>query len=578
MKRIGVIFTILIIFLCISCVNAEDFNLTDINMTLNDTNTVDLLIDDNLNENSSHNHTKISSISDSPIKAATYSAPGGTFTQLRSIINSASAGSTIVISGDYYQDTSTRITINKNLVIEGNGYTLDAMNKSTVFYITAGRLELYNTTITQSRTTSANMDAAVYLYGSNARFGAYGCNFINNLHYASGSSSGHCLGVAVASNSFNWVDLVDCNFFNNSLQDYRTASVQQWSSRSIVCFIEGGGKSVWVEGCNFIDNSVISKAGGTVDLEIGGVASAYVNKCYFKNYLAYSTANNAYSRTSFSGSVRTAGSSVVNLNFTNNVFADNYGNESDYNPFSCGRSITSSYVYGDLNVYGNWFGNNYVLGTYDFAPLYGSTYGYYDNSVVLRLTNTTPFTSSSGSVSFIAEFYLFNYTDNTYTKFTPDFLNPLPINFTTNKGSVSPVSSTINNQITGTLSYSGGDGGYLSAIVESQVSTIYSSAGTFDELQKLIDATPTGGTLTLTKDYIFNTAYDLPYRNGMIINKSITIEGNGHTIDAQELNTEHKAHIFDIICNNVYLNNLNFKNAFYYLYEYTYDVDRKSVV
>ena len=127
MKRILGIFIIILIFLCISTVNAEDINLTD-NSTLDNLSS-DLLVDDALNE-SSHNHTKVSDIiSDSPIKLSV-NAPGGTFNQLQSSINS-NYGNTIVLTGDYY-GTGTQITINGNIVIEGNGHILNASGKSRI--------------------------------------------------------------------------------------------------------------------------------------------------------------------------------------------------------------------------------------------------------------------------------------------------------------------------------------------------------------------------------------------------------------------------------------------------------------
>lgn len=53
-----------------------------------------------------------------------------------------------------------------------------------------------------------------------------------------------------------------------------------------------------------------------------------------------------------------------------------------------------------------------------------------------------------------------------------------------------------------------------------------SDTGTFDELHTLIRNTSEGGILELDKDY----RYDDVSKEGIEINKAITIDGNGHTL------------------------------------------------
>ena len=55
-----------------------------------------------------------------------------------------------------------------------------------------------------------------------------------------------------------------------------------------------------------------------------------------------------------------------------------------------------------------------------------------------------------------------------------------------------------------------------------------SSKGTFSELQSMIYSAPEGSTITLKKDYAYDKASNT---TGIIINKSLTINGNGHTLD-----------------------------------------------
>lgn len=72
--------------------------------------------------------------------------------------------------------------------------------------------------------------------------------------------------------------------------------------------------------------------------------------------------------------------------------------------------------------------------------------------------------------------------------------------------------------------------------------------GTFEELEDLIQNTTQGNTLTLEKNY--EGYYEI------IIDKSITIDGKGHSLNANNLSG-----IFYITNSNVILKNLNFINA-----------------
>ena len=79
------------------------------------------------------------------------------------------------------------------------------------------------------------------------------------------------------------------------------------------------------------------------------------------------------------------------------------------------------------------------------------------------------------------------------------------------------------------------------------------NVGTFTELQLKINAATSGSTLTLNKNYEFDDGFNT---EGISIDKSITIDGNGSKIDAKE-----KSRIFKIISDNVILKNIIFTNA-----------------
>ncbi len=75
----------------------------------------------------------------------------------------------------------------------------------------------------------------------------------------------------------------------------------------------------------------------------------------------------------------------------------------------------------------------------------------------------------------------------------------------------------------------------------------------FSELVGLIKNTSSGKTLTLEKDYI----NDGTYTKGILISKKMTIDGQGHTLDAN-----NKSNIFRISNSQVILKNINFINSY----------------
>ncbi|MBO6111269.1 MAG: hypothetical protein J6P12_10525, partial [Methanobrevibacter sp.] len=74
------------------------------------------------------------------------------------------------------------------------------------------------------------------------------------------------------------------------------------------------------------------------------------------------------------------------------------------------------------------------------------------------------------------------------------------------------------------------------------------SSSDFNQLQNLINSAGEGDTISLTSDYVGGGEVN--------INKQITINGNGHSIDAS-----HASRIFMINADNVVLKNLRLLNG-----------------
>ena len=78
----------------------------------------------------------------------------------------------------------------------------------------------------------------------------------------------------------------------------------------------------------------------------------------------------------------------------------------------------------------------------------------------------------------------------------------------------------------------------------------------YEELSNLINNTIEGGVLELDKDYKFVNDSGSDSKKGILISKSIVIDGKGHTINANKI-----SRIFNITADNVILRNINFING-----------------
>ncbi len=81
-------------------------------------------------------------------------------------------------------------------------------------------------------------------------------------------------------------------------------------------------------------------------------------------------------------------------------------------------------------------------------------------------------------------------------------------------------------------------------------------SGTFTDLEKKIADAKDGSTLTLESDYAYDGGFA---KSGILIAKSLTIDGNGHTIDAK--NSGRIFNILSLTAKPVTLKNINFINA-----------------
>ena len=111
---------------------------------------------------------------ESPLK---YFSSIGTFDDLQAEINSALECSVLYLTIDYNVGSGSRIQINKNLTINGQGHTIDCLNtKSGIFYSNCGNITLINITINKGYNDKGG---AIHIGGS-AKYTIENCTFLNN--------------------------------------------------------------------------------------------------------------------------------------------------------------------------------------------------------------------------------------------------------------------------------------------------------------------------------------------------------------------------------------------------------------
>ena len=213
---------------------------------------------------------------------------GNTFDDIQRALNSASDRDKIYLNNSLFTGNGKVININKSISIYGNGATLDAQKKSSIFNVTANNVTLTNIVFTNANSTDTLIGGAIEWTGnegniSNSRFinntainGAgilflgsnvtldY-CDFIDNFaEYNGAALFGYGTNI-IASN---------CNFISNRAE--RGGGAILWSTDRI------GIDNVNIFDCNFTGNHA-AQGGGAIQIYFG---STYISGCEFENNTA----------------------------------------------------------------------------------------------------------------------------------------------------------------------------------------------------------------------------------------------------------------------------------------------------
>lgn len=312
---------------------------------------------------------------------------GGTFTELQDKINAAETGSTINLENNYTHDDSfekEHVTIDKNIVINGNGYTIDAGGYA-ILSIDSDNVVLKNITFINGD----YYGSTIFIHGNNTIIS--GCYFKDNKNSVENYYEGGAL-LIMGSNTI----ISNCSFENNGLKglvELYGGAIGIHGNGTVIsdCYFKdnyvygeysSGGGAVYCDGdlsvvnSTFISNRVASygSSGGAIystdsvhisdsiftgnnlsGVNVNGGAiyaeSVYVNKSVFEcnNIFGSKSGESSYT-SSLGGAISSETVNISNSNFTNNSALS-----SDKNQPGRGGAV---YCPGILSVEGSNFENN----------------------------------------------------------------------------------------------------------------------------------------------------------------------------------------------------------------------------
>ena len=408
-----------------------------------------------------------------------------TFTELANAIAIADGkltltGNVVMTESEAANYKNKGITIDKDIIIEGNGYTIDAKNLGAIFnVINRATLTLNNVTLTNA---FANNGAVVYATRGNVN--------IYNSVITSNEATNFRYGIIAAISSSN-INIINTTFSDNKNLIYQV------------------GGTLNIDSSKFTNNEGVSSISDLIFL--GATDTTITNSEFIGNDGTMVYNNN--------------GGSVI---ISDSIFKDHTGSEAVYNNadghmeivnsefINCDEGAAFNNGNGYMLVNGSSFVNNSGAGGSSGAIFSNSNsqLEIYDSSFI----NNSAI--SSGGAIFIngaSDIYIENseFTDNSaLSSGDAIYVNGANANLT--------IADSIftNNDVE-----SRGDVNFI--------------VSDFTHLENAINAVD--DELVLDSDVTMTDDDSDKYANGITINKDITIDAKGHTIDAREL-----GRIFDI--------------------------------
>ena len=447
-----------------------------------------------------------------------------TFTDLQKAIN--------MVEGDIYLSSNVTmlaseadnfvngIVVDHLVNLKCDGFTINANNLGRIFNVTstADKLNIYNANLING---NADIGGAIYNTGS---VYAYNTNFINN--------TAATMGGAVFNNGT--LTIQKCIVDNNDITK-RTSSDSE----------DYGGAAIynWYDSTLFIKNSTISnnlKNYKNGDYVVGAVTSLGKTIISQNSYFVNNSGR-------WGGAITTSGSSlpgkkVNELSISDSTFSKNGG------LYGAGIFIQGS----KFSITSCVFDSNTASGKGNMTPND-------NNGAAIEVTNTDK--AITGTI------YKSTFTNNKaqyggaidICAGTIKITNSKFINNSADVEGGAIDINTLNDNLKVTISgskfinNSAPLGGAIlnikdltvkgSTFINNTPNTIFNGVGaggnlnlnirTFTDLQNAIGLVT--GTLTLNQNVALTTKEAADFTNGITINKDITIDGKGHTIDAKNL-------------------------------------------
>ena len=311
-------------------------------------------------------------------------------------------------------------------------------------------------------------------------------------------------GAIYASQNADYLTVDNCTFINNTATNTDGGAI--WSGSYYF------GRIV---NSTFINNTSVED--GAAFFTYSFYEDAVVDRCVFINNSAQYSVIYAY----------------YMYDFHDSIFLDNVGDK------LIGGRYASSGTVGN-----NWYGNTYD--DYNSQPVQMAVYNYNwlylnikfnETHAIVSLNNL--YTKSSGSSSVYSNYNLPEITLN---------VNSTTLNLETDtitldsKGKAIVPYALIGDEGALTVSYGG------ISFTKDRV------LPEFGSLQTLIDNAEENSIIELSQNYTYNAADEIT--KGIIINKNITIDGKGHTIDVKQM-----TRIFNVQALNVTFKNIIFVNG-----------------
>ena len=447
-----------------------------------------------------------------------------TFTDLQKAINMVEGdihlSSNVTMLASEADNFVNGIVVDHLVNLKCDGFTINANNLGRIFNVTstADKLNIYNANLING---NADIGCAIYNTGS---VYAYNTNFINN--------TAATMGGAVFNNGTLTIE--KCIVDNNDITK-RTSSDSE----------DYGGAAIynWYDSTLFIKNSTISnnlKNYKNGDYVVGAVTSLGKTIISQNSYFVNNSGR-------WGGAITTSGSSlpgkkVNELSISDSTFSKNGGlygagifiQGSKFSITSCVFDSNTASGKGNMTPNDNNGAAIEVTNT-DKAitgTIYKSTFtnnkAQYGGAIdicagTIKITNSKFINNSADVEGGAIDINALNGNPKVTISGSKFINNSAPLGGAIlNIKDLTVKGSTFINNTPNTIFNGVGAGGNLNLNIR-----------TFTDLQNAIGLVT--GTLTLNQNVALTTKEAANFTNGITINKDITIDGKGHTIDAKNL-------------------------------------------